>query len=60
MSEELQADPAHVQCGAGWVDGERDQVAVVEVFSDSVQQRVAHRRHELGEYNGVPAQGLRF
>lgn len=36
MSEEFEADPAHVQRGARWVDGERDQVAVVEVFSNGV------------------------
>lgn len=57
MSEELEADPAHVQRGARRVYGERDQVAVVEVFSDGVQQRVTHGWHEFGEYNGVPGQG---
>lgn len=36
MPEELQADPAHVESGARWVDGERNQVAVVEVFSDGI------------------------
>lgn len=58
MSEELQADPAHVERGAGRVDGERDQVAVVKVFPNGIQQRVAHRRHELGEHNSVSGQGI--
>ena len=58
MSEELQADPAHVERGAGRVDGKWDEVAVVKVFSNGIQQRVAHGRHELGEHNGVPGQGL--
>lgn len=47
MSEELEADPAHVKCSARWINRERHEVAVVEILSDGVQQWVAHRWHEL-------------
>lgn len=45
MSEEFQADPAHVERSAGWVDGERYKVAVVRVLSDRVENGMAHGWH---------------
>lgn len=55
MSEELQTDPANVDCGTRWVYGQRHQVAVMVVIPDSIEERVARGWHELGEDNGIPA-----
>lgn len=54
MSEKFQADPAHVKCRAGWINRQRHEITVVGILSDSVQQRVAHRWHELREHNRIP------
>lgn len=54
MSEELEADPAHVKRCAGRINRQRHEVAVVGVLSDGIQQGVAHRWHQLRENNRIP------